>query len=178
MKRAAQRKVLNLIILLQIVAILALAGLARAQDASVIQLDAPLAAQAQALHQEQLALDAKWEALLLRVVHDHLEAPQRQTAGCVVFQTLVLSGWGCAEFQFSTDYRFIVPAAKLSLPPYDGPIFQLVNGVPTAIKEKPTWQLDAEAAEANARWVWNNTPNSETDAAATKAAQARKAQAW
>jgi hypothetical protein len=112
---------------------------------------------AQKLHAEQEALNAKWEALRIELVREHMEATPAQTSGCVVQKMLVLIQWGCGEFTYSSDYKFVVPVAHPSVQPYGySAYYELVNGVATPILEKPEMEDDG-------KWVWNYTRNSESN---------------
>ena len=108
--------------------------LMRGQTAKVIQLSPEDAKQAQALADEQKALDEKTAAFREAVKQKYLVTTERKEAGdCYagVFMTnatsgfLVLGdgtinwsskpepyyrrGWRCGEYQYSDDFKFIVP---------------------------------------------------------------------
>jgi len=105
-----------------------------AQDANVIQLTDAESQQAQSIAAAQHKLDQRKEALREEIVRNHLEAPQSQTNGCVVDRMLVRPEWGCAEYVFSSDNKFIVPSSHLtSAPSWGTQTYELVNGVATGI---------------------------------------------
>jgi hypothetical protein len=107
-----------------------------AQDAPVIQLSKAEAQEARSIYLEQKALDQRTEALRLQIARDYLEAPASQDHGCVVNRRLIRPEWGCAEFRFSSDFRFIVPG-DLTSPPFNSTLFEVIDGKAVPIKEKP-----------------------------------------
>jgi predicted nucleotidyltransferase len=106
------------------------------QDALVIQLTKAETQEARSIYLEQKALDQRMETLRLQIARDYLEAPASQDHGCVVNRRLIRPEWGCAEFRFSSDFRFIVPG-DLTSPPFNGTLFEVIDGKAVPIKEKP-----------------------------------------
>ena len=127
-----------------------------AQTANVVQLSPALAARAQRIHAKQVILNRELEQLRVDIIHEHLEAPLSQKAGCVVRQMLVLEGWGCGEFNYDPTFSFIVPASTLTSAPYESNIYTLENG-------KTIPLLDKDLEQDDGKWIYNNTPNSETN---------------
>lgn len=106
------------------------------QEAMVLQLPEAFRIRAQELHRRQVQLDIEKETLRIQIVHEMLEASQGQKGGCRVASMLVQTAWACAEIQFSSDYRSIVPGPHYYSIPSGGQVYELINGAPTVVEEK------------------------------------------
>jgi|ERR1700721_1118235 len=114
------------------VCILAFAALAYGQDAKVVQLSSEDAAQAKVLH--QATIDAqKAEAEFVVVVRNkYLQEEPPLPKGIFNFWSpcsfRAISGWGCGEFTYSEDFRFIVPKTEKPTQSCPQPVYGLGSG--------------------------------------------------
>jgi hypothetical protein len=99
------------------------------QEASVVQLTEKFSEEARNIDIEQRKLDERKAYLKYEIVKEFLEAPQTQNSGCVVNGMLVKPDWGCGEFTFSKDFKYIVPAKVLTPSPYGAQLFTIVKGI-------------------------------------------------
>ncbi len=96
------------------IAILGLSMAASAQTAKVIQLSSEDAKQAKMLHDQQEAIAKKIADFDQAVRAKYLTAPKEDEGHTQTYSLndkwiWVKSGWGSGSFQYSEDFRFIVP---------------------------------------------------------------------
>ena len=100
--------------------IFAFAFACHAQDAKVIQLSPSDAAEAKSLYAQQKELDAKFADLRYRITKNYLTASKEEEGHTNTYSdphgagwVWVKNGWGTGNFNFSEDFRFIVPSNPL-----------------------------------------------------------------
>lgn len=102
------------------VCILAFAALAYGQDAKVVQLSSEDAAQAKFLHQATIDAQKIEAEFVVFVRNKYLQEPPlpKGAFGFTISSSRdscsfhALFGWGCGEFTYSEDFRFIVPKTE------------------------------------------------------------------
>jgi len=103
-----------------------------AQEINIVQLSDQDRQEALAILSEEHQLEVRKHDFQLRMIHNYLESTDGKS-GCVVDGMVVDPKWGCAEFQVTSDGKFITPSAGITK--YSG-LFEMKNG--TAVQVTPT----------------------------------------
>lgn len=99
---------------------LALPLLLSAQTAKVIQLSPDEAKEAQAIQQAKKDLQAREDALREKIAVAHLVTPNGGESDCQDANYKYKPGWNCGKFEYSEDFRFIVPKSVRGIAPCGG----------------------------------------------------------
>lgn len=92
---------------------MSLAMACSAQTAKVIALTPDEAREAKAISDQQKEIDNRLAVLRQRITANHLYADGKEYSSCSIVSNSehhIKGEWGCGDFEFSDDYRFIVPS--------------------------------------------------------------------
>jgi hypothetical protein len=120
-----------------------------AQNAKVIQLSPEDAKQAKVLHDEQEAIAKKIVEFDQAVRTKYLTAPKEQEGHTYTYNlngswVWVKDGWGTGTFQYSEDFKFIVPVPGVTVQPcgeefcgVGSPVSPTINWIPSVSDASP-----------------------------------------
>lgn len=80
------------------------------QSAKVVQLSPDDATTAKSLDAQQKDIQHQIKAFESRVRKKYLVKTTDRNGSCQSLDGEIISGWGCGEFEYSEDFKFIVPA--------------------------------------------------------------------
>jgi outer membrane murein-binding lipoprotein Lpp len=121
MARDDMKKFRQAVVLLAVI-LVSVAGFA--QTAKVIQLNPDDAGRARDLYAEQKRIEQDIADLQKKIKKEYLTKSKKSdwTGGSVCYGDTgqIAPGWGCGEFEFSDDYKFIVPPQAKSQTTWSG----------------------------------------------------------
>lgn len=100
-----------------LVAVLFFAIPAFPQSANVIALSADDTTRVKKAWDALQKAQKDWDDTRESITNGYLVAPSDKESGCMS-PTPIKKGWGCGDFDFSKDFRFIVPKEKIIVPNY------------------------------------------------------------
>lgn len=120
----------------------------KAKEAIVIPLRLPDIEQAKYLISQE-------KAFKIKIINEYLEADMSQKGGCVLEGIVINKKWGCGEFIFTNDSKYIIPSTTVQTRFSEDALYTIKNGEYVEIKEKSEWEIEQEQKGSNP-WIYNN----------------------